>query len=192
MQAGQQDKPTFLGLTQLGFLGHARDIEGAYALGQQPATPPAGPRFETSTEGGTQLVDRAPTEELSPVTMEMRRIAAGRPFAERMAYVRGSQGTLPALQPVESAQEQTTARKGDLKQRLIAEARTTQSAINGTPASELQDQITSLGSASGARLTVIRIDGVVLADSEHDPATMDLRKARPEADEYRQREQMSF
>ena len=70
----------------------------------------------------------------------------------------------------------------DLKQRLIAEARTTQSAINGTPASELQDQITSLGSASGARLTVIRIDGVVLADSEHDPATMEnhATPSRPE------------
>ena len=70
----------------------------------------------------------------------------------------------------------------DLKQRLIAEARTMQSAINGTPASELQDQITSLGSASGARLTVIRIDGVVLADSEHDPATMEnhATPSRPE------------
>ena len=70
----------------------------------------------------------------------------------------------------------------DLKQRLIAEARTMQSAINGTPASELQDQITSLGSASGARLTVIRIDGVVLTDSEHDPATMEnhATPSRPE------------
>jgi len=70
----------------------------------------------------------------------------------------------------------------DLKQRLIAEARTTQSAVAGTPATDLESQVRTLGLASGARLTVIRTDGVVLADSEHDPATMEnhATPSRPE------------
>src|SRR5204862_8170555 len=37
-----------------------------------------------------------------------------------------------------------------------------------------------LGAAIGARITVIRKDGVVLADSEHDPATMQNHRDRPE------------
>jgi len=70
----------------------------------------------------------------------------------------------------------------DLKQRLIAEAQTVQSAVSGTPTAALQPQIHTLGSASGARLTIIRRDGVVLADSEHDPATMEnhATPSRPE------------
>src|SRR5438067_13747544 len=70
----------------------------------------------------------------------------------------------------------------DLKQRLIAEARTTQSAVAATPAADLEERIRSLGSASGARLTVIRTNGVVIADSEHDPATMEnhATRSRPE------------
>ena len=70
----------------------------------------------------------------------------------------------------------------DLKERLIAEARETRTAIAGTTGAPLQAQIRALGSSSGARLTVIRIDGVVLADSEHDPATMEnhATPSRPE------------
>ena len=70
----------------------------------------------------------------------------------------------------------------DLKQRLIAEAGTTQSAIAGLDGPKLETTIRSLGRASGARLTVIRTDGVVLADSEHDPATMEnhATASRPE------------
>ena len=70
----------------------------------------------------------------------------------------------------------------DLKQRLIAEARTTQTAIAATPTAELESRIKSLGTASGARLTIIRSDGVVVADSEHDPSTMEnhATPSRPE------------
>ena len=70
----------------------------------------------------------------------------------------------------------------DLKQRLIAEARTTQTAIAGQADATLQPEIRALGSASGARLTLIRTNGVVIADSEHDPATMEnhATPSRPE------------
>lgn len=70
----------------------------------------------------------------------------------------------------------------DLKARLISEARTTRSAIADTPQTALESQVRSLGAASGARLTIIRTDGVVIADSEHDPATMEnhATPSRPE------------
>ena len=38
----------------------------------------------------------------------------------------------------------------------------------------------ALGDGDGARITVIRADGVVLADSRHDPDTMDDHASRPE------------
>ena len=70
----------------------------------------------------------------------------------------------------------------DLKQRLIAEARETQTAITGMTGPDLETRIRALGASSGARLTIIRTDGVVLADSEHDPATMEnhATPSRPE------------
>jgi two-component system phosphate regulon sensor histidine kinase PhoR len=60
----------------------------------------------------------------------------------------------------------------DLERRLVAEARTTQTAIAARSSTELETFVRALGTASGARITIIRTDGVVLADSEHDPATM--------------------
>ena len=70
----------------------------------------------------------------------------------------------------------------DLKQRLIAEASTTRAAVASTSAADLESQVRTLGSASGTRLTIIRTDGVVLADSEHDPTTMEnhATPSRPE------------
>lgn len=48
------------------------------------------------------------------------------------------------------------------------------------PASELQDRLRNLGREMKARLTVIDTDGVVLADSDQDPAGMDNQLTRPE------------
>jgi len=44
----------------------------------------------------------------------------------------------------------------------------------------LQETVRRLGQEIGLRVTVIRADGVVLADSTHDPATMENHLARPE------------
>jgi two-component system phosphate regulon sensor histidine kinase PhoR len=44
----------------------------------------------------------------------------------------------------------------------------------------LQDTVASLGEAADTRLTVIRADGVVLADSWEDPAVMENHSRRPE------------
>lgn len=49
----------------------------------------------------------------------------------------------------------------------------------------LQDRVRELGSETGTRLTVIREDGTVLADSEADPARMNDHGTRPEVLEAR-------
>ena len=46
-------------------------------------------------------------------------------------------------------------------------------------ATELQDRLRILGLEMGARLTVIGADGVVLADSDQDPAGMDNQLTGP-------------
>src|SRR5438477_8303007 len=48
---------------------------------------------------------------------------------------------------------------------------------------DLEAFVRRLGPAIGARITVIRTDGVVMADSEHDPATMENHRSRPEVQE---------
>lgn len=65
----------------------------------------------------------------------------------------------------------------DLETQLIAEARATRASLEGGIS---EDLVRRLGTASGARLTVIRTDGTVLADSEHDPSTMENHADRPE------------
>jgi two-component system, OmpR family, phosphate regulon sensor histidine kinase PhoR len=67
---------------------------------------------------------------------------------------------------------------GQLTDSLVSEARAVQHSI-GTDA-QLEHQVIQLGRDIGARITVIRTDGVVLADSERDPATMANHRTRPE------------
>lgn len=66
-----------------------------------------------------------------------------------------------------------------LTRSLVSEARTVAGALP-SDASTLQETVTALGRAGEVRITVIRSDGVVLADSEHDPATMENHRNRPE------------
>lgn len=68
----------------------------------------------------------------------------------------------------------------NLRERLAVEGRLVETAIAAADAGTLQSQIRSFGSVSATRITVIAQDGVVLADSEHDPATMENHAARPE------------
>ncbi|MBI4728542.1 MAG: HAMP domain-containing protein [Acidobacteria bacterium] len=67
-----------------------------------------------------------------------------------------------------------------LERRLVAEARLANASIAGLSDQRLQDAIRAIGEASGTRFTVVAGDGVVLADSEHDPATMENHAGRPE------------
>ena len=45
---------------------------------------------------------------------------------------------------------------------------------------KVQERIKSLGEKTNTRLTIIKLDGVVLADSQEDPKTMDNHASRPE------------
>jgi len=67
-----------------------------------------------------------------------------------------------------------------LENRLLAEARSVRESIREAEDGALQVRIRELGKASGTRLTVIRSDGVVLADSVHDPERMVNHASRPE------------
>jgi two-component system phosphate regulon sensor histidine kinase PhoR len=51
---------------------------------------------------------------------------------------------------------------------------------SGQVPADLADRVRRLGAETGARLTVVASDGVVLADSQADPSTMDNHAARPE------------
>ena len=44
----------------------------------------------------------------------------------------------------------------------------------------LQREVGDLGRRLGVRITVVRLDGVVMADSDHDPGSMDNHGSRPE------------
>lgn len=71
----------------------------------------------------------------------------------------------------------------DAQQRagLETAARLTISALRDTePGPAMQETVRQLGRASSVRLTVIDANGVVLADSEADPATMENHADRPE------------
>jgi two-component system, OmpR family, phosphate regulon sensor histidine kinase PhoR len=57
-------------------------------------------------------------------------------------------------------------------------ARAVQATVTGTPG--LQSRVEQLGQDLGVRLTVIRTDGVVAADSAGDPATFENHAGRPE------------
>jgi two-component system phosphate regulon sensor histidine kinase PhoR len=64
---------------------------------------------------------------------------------------------------------------------LVANARAVQQAL--PPGATSEAEVIRLGRAIGVRITIIRTDGVVLADSEHDPATMQNHLNRPEVRE---------
>lgn len=66
-----------------------------------------------------------------------------------------------------------------LTRSLVQEAHTVAGALPDDPA-ELQPAVASLGASAGVRITIIRTDGVVLADSRHDPTTMENHLDRPE------------
>ncbi len=67
----------------------------------------------------------------------------------------------------------------DLTTSLAIEARAVKRALPADD-SALQSATLSLGRELGERITVIRSDGVVLADSQHDPTTMENHASRPE------------
>lgn len=66
----------------------------------------------------------------------------------------------------------------ELAESLPREARLVRESLAG--AADLQEDARRLGQAAGIRITLIRPDGVVLADSDHDPATMENHADRPE------------
>jgi len=63
---------------------------------------------------------------------------------------------------------------------MAAQARILLPALAAVDPSSLEAWTTRAGVESGARVTVIGRDGSVLADSQHDPSTMDNHAARPE------------
>ena len=67
----------------------------------------------------------------------------------------------------------------DLDSSLTAQARAVRRAL---PAADdrLQSSAVAIGRELAVRITVIRNDGTVVADSEHDPATMEKHAGRPE------------
>jgi two-component system phosphate regulon sensor histidine kinase PhoR len=68
---------------------------------------------------------------------------------------------------------------GSLRDRLVAEASSAREAI--TVSSAGPDRTAKqIGRSTGTRITVIRQDGAVVADSERDPATMENHARRPE------------
>ncbi len=52
--------------------------------------------------------------------------------------------------------------------------------FSGSPDKNIQDRIKSLGKKTNTRFTIIKLDGMVLADSQEDPKTMDNHSSRPE------------
>jgi len=67
----------------------------------------------------------------------------------------------------------------DLTNSLIARARAIRVALPEAPA-DLQAAAMALGRETGVRITVIRTDGVVVADSARDPAGIESHAGRPE------------
>jgi two-component system phosphate regulon sensor histidine kinase PhoR len=71
----------------------------------------------------------------------------------------------------------------DLTDQLSRDARTVRALLPADGPSDgraLEEAVRTLGADLGVRVTVIRIDGVVLADSERDPETLANHRDRPE------------
>ncbi len=73
------------------------------------------------------------------------------------------------------------------EQRLSLQARLLVSEAARVAPDQLQSWAASMGSRTETRVTVIDSRGVVLADSEHDPETMENHASRPEVIEARRR-----
>jgi len=68
----------------------------------------------------------------------------------------------------------------NVEQRLAAQARLLAAEVGTVPRSELDDWTKAMGARSLARVTIIDPQGVVLGESERDPATMENHANRPE------------
>jgi two-component system phosphate regulon sensor histidine kinase PhoR len=76
--------------------------------------------------------------------------------------------------------EQTTSELQSIAKLIQLEVK---SPFNPTAISELDSLCKASGAASGIRITLIDISGLVLGDSEHDPRTMENHSDRPEIKE---------
>lgn len=72
------------------------------------------------------------------------------------------------------------SRRESLRDDLLLISRLIDTDVTQNHLAELNARITELGQVTGARITIIRDDGVVVADSWADPATMDNHLNRPE------------
>ncbi len=81
----------------------------------------------------------------------------------------------------------TTAREEqNVEQRLVAEARILQPELAQVPREQLEDWAHQASHRADARVTIVDPKGVALADSHHDPETMENHATRPEiAEAYR-------
>ena len=67
-----------------------------------------------------------------------------------------------------------------VEQRLEAEARILETEIANVPPPQLEDWAHQAAERSGARITIVDPNGAALADSQHDPETMENHATRPE------------
>ncbi|TMK16140.1 MAG: cell wall metabolism sensor histidine kinase WalK, partial [Actinobacteria bacterium] len=95
-----------------------------------------------------------------------------------MSFVIGLVAALAVIAvPLDRRLEATLV--GDLTSSMATTARAVREALPAADSS-LQPAVVALARRVGARITVIRTDGVVMADSEHDPKTMVNHASRPE------------
>jgi two-component system phosphate regulon sensor histidine kinase PhoR len=72
-----------------------------------------------------------------------------------------------------------------IEESLRARALLVRAAVQDRPTAELQPRIAALGHEINTRITLIAADGVVLADSQEDPAVMENHGDRPEVQSAR-------
>lgn len=73
-----------------------------------------------------------------------------------------------------------------VQHRLLAQARLLAGELQAAPRDRLEDWARAAGARALARITVIDAQGAVLADSEHDPESMENHAGRPEVREAAQ------
>jgi two-component system phosphate regulon sensor histidine kinase PhoR len=66
----------------------------------------------------------------------------------------------------------------ELTDSLVSQARAVQQTL--PPSSSLEQDVVRVGRATGSRITIVGTDGIVLADSERDPTTLENHRGRPE------------